>query len=142
MLADTVELQGTIRFFEESVRAVLQRELRAAFAVADALGGKAEVALRPSYPPVVNEEGTTELARAAVGAALGESAVAPFQPMLTAEDFAMLAREAPGCFFWLGAALEPPREHHHPAFDIDESVLPMGAAALAACAVHALRPEY
>jgi len=59
--------------------------------------------------------------------------------MMGAEDFALLAREAPGCFIWLGAALEPPREHHHPNFDIDESVLAKGAAALAACAVHALR---
>jgi amidohydrolase len=58
--------------------------------------------------------------------------------MMGAEDFAILAREAPGCFFWLGAGLDPPREHHHPAFDIDERALPIGAAALAACALRAL----
>jgi amidohydrolase len=134
-----VELQGTIRYFEESVRDVLQHELRAAFAVAHALGGEGEVLLRPSYPPLVNDPATTELAGRALRATLGDAAVVPFDPMMGAEDFALLAREAPGCFFWLGAALDPPREHHHPAFDIDESVLPAGAAALAACAVHALR---
>jgi N-acetylcysteine deacetylase len=58
--------------------------------------------------------------------------------MMGAEDFAILAREAPGCFLWLGAALQPPREHHHPAFDIDEGALPRGAALLAACALTAL----
>ena len=139
VLADRVELQGTIRYFEEDVREVLRRELRAAFAVVDALGGSAEVELRPSYPPLVNDPATTELARAAVADTLGVTAIAPFQPIMGAEDFALLASQAPGCFLWLGAALDPPREHHHPAFDIDESVLPLGAAALAACAVHALR---
>ena len=138
VLADTVELHGTIRYFEEAVREVLQRELAAAFGVATALGGSAELAVRPSYPPLVNDEATTALARQAVSSALGQAAVAPFDPMMTAEDFSLLAGEAPACFFWLGAALTPPREHHHPAFDIDESVLVKGAAALAACAVHAL----
>ncbi|NJD11078.1 MAG: amidohydrolase [Gemmatimonadetes bacterium] len=138
VLADAVELQGTIRYFDDPVRAVLERELRAAFAVAAALGGRAEVELRPSYPPVVNDEAATALARVAVADALGAEAVAPFRPMMGAEDFALLARAAPGCFFWLGAALPDPREHHSPTFDIDESVLATGAAALAACAVQAL----
>ena len=69
---------------------------------------------------------------------LGADAIVAFEPMMGAEDFAILAQEAPGCFFWLGAALDPAREHHHPAFDIDERVLPHGAAALAACASAAL----
>jgi amidohydrolase len=138
VLAESVELHGTMRYFEEDVRAVLQRELRSAFAVADTLGGRAQISLRPGYPPVVNDPGATRLAADAVREALGPDAVRSFEPMMTAEDFAVLAREAPGCFFWLGAALEPPREHHHPAFDIDERALARGAAALAACALHAL----
>jgi amidohydrolase len=62
--------------------------------------------------------------------------------MMGAEDFAILAQEAPGCFFWLGAALDPPREHHHPMFDIDESALAKGAATLAACAITALGKKF
>jgi len=142
VLADRVELHGTIRYFEESVREVLERELAAAFALAENLGGGAELTVRPNYPPLVNDGAATALAREAVAAVLGHDSVAPFAPMMTAEDFALLAKQAPGCFFWLGAALDPPREHHHPAFDIDESVLVRGAAALAACAVHALKPEH
>jgi metal-dependent amidase/aminoacylase/carboxypeptidase family protein len=69
---------------------------------------------------------------------LGSSALAAYEPMMAAEDFAFLARQAPGCFFWLGAALDPPREHHQPDFDIDESILPQGAALLAACALQFL----
>jgi amidohydrolase len=86
----------------------------------------------------VNDERMTALATAAIRDALGADAVADLDPIMYAEDFALYLREAPGCFFWLGAALDPPREHHHPRFDIDERALAPGACALAACAVRAL----
>ena len=139
IIADAVSLHGTIRYFDESVRETMHRELRASLSVVDALGGAVDLDLRKGYPPVVNDERMTEIALAAAAAELGADALAPYEPMMGAEDFAFLAREAPGCFFWLGAALNPPREHHHPNFDIDERVLPLGAAALAGCALHFLR---
>ena len=138
IIASHVTLRGTVRYFDEAVRTVLHDGLRQAAAVADALGGSTTIDLRSGYPPVVNNARATATAERATRAALGDDAVVPFEPMMGAEDFAILARAAPGCFFWIGAALEPPREHHHPAFDIDESVLPRGAAALAACALTAL----
>jgi amidohydrolase len=139
VLADAVTLGGTVRYYTPAVRATLHDALRAAGGVVSALGGAVDLDLRAGYPPVVNDAWATGLASGAVGAALGSERVAGGEPMLGAEDFAILAREAPGCFFWLGAALDPPREHHHPRFDIDETTLPLGAAALAACATRALR---
>lgn len=139
ILADDVLLKGTLRYFETPVRDTIQRELRRALSVADALGGTTELELRPGYPPVVNDERMAALAHSAIAAALGEEVFGELEPWMGAEDFAMLLLEAPGCFFWLGASPDQPREHHHPLFDVDERVLPLGAAALAACAVHALR---
>jgi amidohydrolase len=138
VLAERVMLQGTVRYFREAVRGALHRELRNAFAIADALGGHAALDVRPGYPSVVNDEGMTGLARAAIGEALGDHAVAGIDPLMYAEDFAIYLQHTPGCFAWLGAALDPPREHHHPRFDIDERVLPRGAAVLASCAMRAL----
>lgn len=138
VVADTVRLSGTVRYYADEVRSRLHDTLRAAGAAVEALGGVVSLDLREGYPPVVNDGWATGLAAAAVSGALGADRVVAGKPMLGAEDFAILAREAPGCFFWLGAALDPPREHHHPRFDIDESALPLGAAALAACAVRAL----
>ncbi len=138
VLAERVTLAGTIRYFEADVRETLHREVHRALGVAETLGGRSTLDLRPGYPPVVNDARMTELAAAAFADAFGEAAVADADPMMGAEDFALFQREAPGCFFWLGAALEDPREHHHPNFDIEERALPRGAAALAACAVRAL----
>jgi amidohydrolase len=139
VLADTVTLAGTIRYYEDPARQVLRDALRRGVTVAETLGGQVDLTLRDGYPPVVNDESATSIAAEAVGAALGQESVVPFRRWMGAEDFAILAREAPGCFFWLGAALDPPRAHHHPAFDIDERVLVRGAAALASCALTALQ---
>ena len=139
ILADDVVLKGTLRYFETPVRETLQRELRRALAVAEALGGTSELELRYGYPPVVNDARMAGIVRTAVTGALGDQVLGELDPWMGAEDFAMLLARAPGCFFWLGASLPEPREHHHPRFDVDERVLPLGAAALAACAVHALR---
>ena len=139
VLAESVSVRGTIRYFEDGTRNVLRDALYRGFRVAETMGGAFDIVLHEGYPPVVNDVHVTRLAARAVANTLGADGVVSFDRMMGAEDFALLAREAPGCFFWLGAALSPPREHHHPAFDIDESALPLGAAALAACALTALQ---
>jgi IAA-amino acid hydrolase len=120
-------------------RVTLREELRNALAVAEALGARIELDLRDGYPPVINDVAMSDLAHGTIAQIFGTDAIADFEPMMGAEDFALMLREAPGAFMWLGAALEQPREHHHPEFNIDESVLVKGASALAACAVSALK---
>jgi amidohydrolase len=138
VLAESVAMRGTIRYYREEVREILRDALRRGMAVAESLGGRYDLVVKAGYPAVINEPGVTSVASEAVAGVVGAEGVVPFDRMMGAEDFAILAQEAPGCFFWLGAGLEPPREHHHPAFDIDERALPIGAAALAACAIRAL----
>lgn len=139
VLADQVTLNGTIRYFDETVRQTLHQALNDALGVVDALGGQSDVDCRAGYPPVINDAAMTGIASAGIAEALGPAVVTQAEPMLGAEDFSLLAREAPGAFFWIGAALDPPREHHHPRFDIQEGALSLGASALAASALEALR---
>lgn len=139
VIADNVTFDGTIRYFEDDVRATLHAELNRALDLVRALGGEADLEMRYGYPPVVNDDAMTAILSAAGAEILGPDMVTEFQPMMAAEDFALLLGEAPGSFAWLGAALEPAREHHHPEFDIDESALIRGASTLAATALRALR---
>lgn len=132
VLADRVRLHGTLRYFEDEVRERLRGGVERAFATAGVMGGSAEVSFRSGYPPVVNDPRTTAAVREAAADLLGAGALQEAEPMMGAEDFAFLARRAPGTFLWLGAGLPDRREHHHPRFEIDESVLPVGAAVLAA----------
>lgn len=139
VICDRVTLAGTLRYFEPQIRSKIQDGVRSAFAIADSMGGGSEVSFNSGYPPVVNDPRTTRWVREAILPLIGgEEGILAIEPSLEAEDFAFLAREAPGTFFWLGAALPDPREHHHPRFDIDESILPLGSAILARAASHLL----
>jgi amidohydrolase len=117
----------------------IQEGVRRAFATAETMGGSSEVAFNSGYPPVVNDARTTRWVREAILPLVGgEDGILRIEPSLEAEDFAFFAKEAPGTFFWLGAALPDPREHHHPRFDVDEKILPLGSAILAQSAVQLL----
>ncbi|UCC83181.1 MAG: amidohydrolase [Gemmatimonadota bacterium] len=139
ILCSEVRLEGTLRYFDSEVRSTLHEELQRAFAVADAIGGEGRIQIRDGNPPVINDVRLTEIVRSAARSVVGEDDVVVADLIMGAEDFAFLAREAPGCFFWLGAAIEDDRRNHHsPRFDIDESCLPRGAAVLAAAACKVL----
>ncbi|MFO7893286.1 MAG: M20 family metallopeptidase [Longimicrobiales bacterium] len=138
VLADRVSMDGTLRYFDPAVRRRLRAALEDALEVADALGGGHELELREGYPPAINDPAMTRLAWRAAEELLGEDGVWEAEPMMGAEDFALLQAEAPGALLWLGAAPERPRELHRADMDIEESVLPVGAAVLAACALEAL----
>ena len=139
IIADRVTLRGTLRYFDDEVRQALRAGLRNAFEIAETLGGKLELDLRDGYPPVVNDVAMTDLAHATIAQLFGTASISDFEPMMGAEDFALMLQQAPGAFMWLGAALDTPREHHHPEFNIDERVLVKGASALAAVAVETLK---
>lgn len=134
VVPDRITLNGTLRYFDEDVRRRLREGLSAAFKGLEAQGARVEVSFQDGYPPVVNQAGVTEIARKVALEVAGEDSVWEAEPMMGAEDFAILAREAPGVFLWVGAACQDPREHHNPRFDIDESVLPLNAALLAGIA--------
>ena len=138
VLADLVTIEGTMRYFSAEVQERLQRRLDDAFGALENSGARVTIQLGTGYLPVINDERVTECVRAAAIDLVGEDDVLPIQPMTLAEDFSFLANEAPGTFFWLGAALPNPRMHHETDFDIDESALPIGAATLAAGAIRLL----
>jgi amidohydrolase len=139
ILADRVTLHGTVRYFDPAVRRRLWESLRQALAIADTLGGGHELDMREGYPPTVNDPSMADLAMDAARDVLGAGGVGEVEPMMAAEDFSILMSRAPGALLWLGAApADRPRELHRPDMDIDEDVLPVGAAILAACAARAL----
>ena len=80
----------------------------------------------------------TDWVRSAAAGMFGEDAIIAIEPQTLSEDFSVLANESRGSFFWVGAALSEPRQHHTPDFDIDEAVLPICSAVLAGGAVRIL----
>ncbi len=132
VISERVELLGTIRSFNESVREKLIEEVHRACSVARALGGDFEADFEMGYPATVNDPAVTQVLRDTACELIGEENVITISPKTWAEDFSMLAQAAPGAFMFLGCEIEGDRRaHHSPTFDINESGLYLGTAILA-----------
>lgn len=132
VISETVVLQGTIRSFNANTRKLLMAELEKACTVARALGGDYKIVYEMGYPATVNEPRVTALMREVACELIGADNVLTVPQKTWAEDFSMLAEEAPGAFMFLGGEIKGDRRSHHsPTFDIDESGLYIGSAILA-----------
>ncbi len=130
-----VEMEGTIRSFSQETRMLLHRELENAFRITQAFGGDYHLNIEYGYPVTVNDPETARYVRRMAIGLIGEENVQEATMETGAEDFSFMAQAAPGAFFYLGGKMdERNRLHHAPDFDIDESILPTGAALMAEAA--------
>ncbi len=139
IIPDSVEINGTIRAYDETVRKSLhERVRRFAHNTAEATGGHVDVTITQGYDATINNpELLNALLPALRWAARGDIKESP--PVGAAEDFAFYAQRAPGLFFFLGitprtqdmAAAAP---NHSPDFVVDESALATGVRALSVLA--------
>ncbi len=133
IIPNEAKLAGTIRTFDERLRTqVCDRVREMALAVAKAHQATADVRISRGYPVLVNDTALVERAFAAARSlGIDEQRLLTLAPQGGGEDFAYYCQEVPGAFVFLGAANEAKGcvyPHHHPRFNIDEDILPWGAA--------------
>ncbi len=142
VIPNQVYLAGTMRSFEDGVREQLRSELAKALELSRTLGGDYELKLRPGYPSMYNDPDVARIVRVSTRDLVGAHTLLDPEPMMGAEDFSYMTRKAPGAMFMLGAKKDSSdRPHHTPVFDIDEEVMPYGAAVLADVACRLLRQK-
>jgi amidohydrolase len=128
IIPEEVALTGTVRTFDLSVQALAERRLREiGEETAKAFGASCRFEYTPGYPAVVNDAAMVDFASGVARRVLGKDCLQPFDPIMGGEDFAYYLQKVPGAFLFLGAGDGREFPHHHPAFDIDERALPMGA---------------
>jgi amidohydrolase len=139
VIPDEAVLEGTLRSFAPAVREMLRRRVREVLeGTAAAHGCRAEMELRPGYPAVVNDPEAVARVRKAGETVFGPEGMRETAPLAAAEDFAYFAQRLPAAFVLVGAgnaARGITAPHHAPDFDLDESVLPLGAELLARIAL-------
>lgn len=126
IIPETAELQGTLRTFNNDVRAQLLERL-GSFVTHIAAAYRAEAHLRVAggIDPVVNDGHVTGLVHQSAVTALGAGNVSEGIPIMGSDDMCYFLKERPGCYYQVGCAL-PDTEmmpHHHPGFDMDERAL-------------------
>lgn len=138
IIADRVEMTGTIRTLHRATRERVTREFadRIRRYVAN-WRATAEVELNPGYPAFIADVPWTRTAAAILEDALPEGAVRLLdEPTLGVEDFAYIAERVPAVHINVGIVGAEFRTGLHSAgFILDEQALRVGAACYAALAM-------
>jgi hippurate hydrolase len=130
IIPEKVRMLGTGRWFTAEVGDKLEAGVRRlATGIAESFGAHAEVTFQRAYPPLVNEAAATELTVAAATALVGEARVLPMEkPTMGGEDFAFMLEAKQGSYIMLGTGRGNDAMLHHPKFDFNDDMLPLGAS--------------
>jgi hippurate hydrolase len=145
VIADTVQLTGTMRALSDKTRALMIEGLpRIAEGIARAHNAEAKVDITGGYPVVVNDASFEAFARKVVSELLGERAVLSLPtPVMGAEDFAYVLNQSPGAMVLLGVrppGTKNPAPCHSSQMRLDEEAMVLGTALHTAIAINFLAP--
>ena len=141
IVPEEVELEGTVRAFDEGVRKDIHQRIRSiATHLSEAAGGTSTVEFGLGYPVTRNDPALTERMLPTLKRAAGAENVRLGPLTGTAEDFSFFQQKVPGLFVFLGVT---PRDqdytkvaqNHSPLFFADESALPIGVRVMSNLAI-------
>jgi hippurate hydrolase len=125
------KLCGTVRAFDDNVRALIRERMRAICAgIAAAFDVEIKADIRDIFSVLVNQEEQSrvveEVARTVVDP---DKVFTKVRPKMGSEDFADMLHAVPGAYFWLGHDGSVPV--HNPGYILDDKILPIGASMFA-----------
>ncbi|MDN3485678.1 amidohydrolase [Pseudoalteromonas sp. APC 3224] len=145
IIPDNVELIGTIRTFDQTMRADIKKRLaKTAELVAESAGAKADVHIDHGYPVTVNNVALTQKMTPSLARIAGADNIITTDLITGAEDFSYYALETPGLFYFLGVTPKDQNaktapSNHSPQFYVDESALQLGVESLSQLVVDYLQ---
>jgi hippurate hydrolase len=121
-------LSGTVRSFDPAVRDMAERRIRAIGAgVAATYDVAVDLHYHHGYPATVNDPDRAGFAAAVARDVVGADRVdAAVMREMGAEDFAYMLEARPGAYLFLGAGEDAGL--HHPEYDFNGRIAPVGAA--------------
>jgi len=127
VLPAAVTILGTVRTFDADVQDRIEASIRAmAAGVAQSSETTISVEYDRYYPATINDAAAAECALEAAALVCGDVAMSPV-PAFTSEDFAFMLAERPGAYLWMGQAdADHTAPLHHPSYDFNERILPLG----------------
>ena len=144
IIADRVTLEGTIRTLSETNRKKVPQLVESIVKnITEIYGAGYEYEYKPGNPAVFNNPELTSAMTPTLVRLLGKDKVVEWKPQMIAEDFAFLARKAPGLYFFLGVRGpgQPATPLHSPSFSPDENAIPLGVRILTHLVLDALEGQ-
>ncbi|MBT55811.1 MAG: amidohydrolase [Mameliella sp.] len=128
IVPETAILNGTVRYFDKAVQSVVKERMAEIVEYqAKSFGMTATLNYIEGYPPTVNHpeqaEFAAEVAREVVGA---EAVDIDSPPIMPGEDFSYMLEARPGAYLFLGQGDTP--GCHHPKYDFNDTIAPVGAS--------------
>ncbi|CAB1369530.1 M20 aminoacylase family protein [Denitratisoma oestradiolicum] len=129
VLPESALLGGTVRSFRPELQDAMEEGMgRICTGIETTYRVRVDLGFERGYPPTVNAELPTLVAREAARRVAGHDQVfTQLKPSMGAEDFSYLSRVVPGCYVWLGNG---PGEGgcmlHSPHYDFNDDVIPVG----------------
>jgi amidohydrolase len=128
VIPQTASLRGTARSLIPEVRDLLEARLHEVVeGTARLYGATAKLTYRRDYPVTRNHERQAAFAASVAAEVVGRDRVDDaVAPVMGAEDFSFMLEARPGAFIFVGngdsAGL------HHPAYDFNDEVIPLGTS--------------
>jgi len=141
IIPEVVEMTGTIRTFDEDVRAELLKRLTImATSIAESAGATATVEIRPGTPVTYNDVSLTMGMLPTLKRIVGAENVKQIPVIMGTEDFAFYQKKIPGFYFMLGVGQDGVAEtdmpsNHRPDFFVNDRALKIGMRAMSALAL-------
>ena len=128
VIPDTAYMNGTVRSFTPEVRDLAERRLREIVAgQAASYGCEADVVYNRGYPATYNSaEGVVMATKAARDVSGDEAVVDDFEPVMGSEDFSYMLQKRSGAYLFMGQG--PSAGLHHPEYNFNDDVAPVGAS--------------
>ncbi len=133
IIANKVEMEGTIRTYSRELRSSLESQLREIIEnTSKAHGTKASLEYWYYPGPVINEhENLNKIAENAAIKLYGKESLSKMNKLMGSEDFPFLTDKAPGFYGFIGTMNKNKgiiHSNHNDKFTVDESVLHRGSA--------------
>ncbi|MCX2725155.1 M20 aminoacylase family protein [Roseibium salinum] len=128
VIPQEVLLRGTVRTLSPKMRNLAEERMETIVrSVAEAFGARAELHFRRGYPVTANHDAQVDFAADVAEGIAGAGKVnREIPPMMGGEDFSYMLEERPGAFIFAGngdsAGL------HHPAYDFNDDLIPVGCS--------------
>ena len=131
VVPDTAEIKGTVRTLNPAIQKKIEARIRAITqGICAAYGATCEIEYDRGYDSMVNDAGAVNHFKRIAKATLPDLIIKEMTPMMGGEDFSEYSKIGPIVFVEMGAGSDKFEYYagHHPKYQIDEDVLPLGAA--------------
>ena len=130
VIPERVYINGTYRFFTQETKKLIEKRVEEVLkGIALANNASYKLKIEEVAPPTINDSQMASLAKRV--AQKLELKIEEVPKSMGSEDFAFYLQKVPGAFIALGIKNEEKgiiHPHHHPKFNVDEEVLPLGTA--------------